>query len=107
MIFEKITSEELYLDHPAGTVIKTYCLEDTSAAVYPCYYMKQEDYLLVSTSVVLLIKHVKSFEQNTEFKPINYMSGENANSKVLWKFSSLIPHKLRKKIREILENSKS
>lgn len=102
MIFEKITSEELYLDHPAGTVIKTYCLEDTSAAVYPCYYMKQEDYLLVSTSVVLLIKHVKSFEQNTEFKPINYMSGENANSKVLWKFSSLIPHKLRKKIREIL-----
>ncbi len=102
MVFEKITSEDLYLDFPALAVVKTRILEDNSAAVYPCYYLNQGDQLLVSTSVVPLIQHVKSFVLNPDFKPANYFESGNANNKMLMQFASLMPHKMRKKIREIL-----
>ncbi len=102
MILDKITSESLHVDYPAMAVVATYCLEENSAAVYPCYYMHHADHLLVSTSVVSLIKHVNRFMLNPLFQPINYFEDENANNKMLMRLAAAIPHKLRKNIREVL-----
>ena len=102
MILEKISSEELYLNYPAMTVVATRSLEDTNAGIYPCYYLKNGNYLLVSTSVAPLIKHTKVIELNPNFKPANYFTRANANNRILMLLSSPIPHVYRKKIREIL-----
>lgn len=102
MILEKITSECLHTDYPAMSVIKTYCLEDTSAAIYPCYYMKHENHFLVSTSVVSLIKQVNTFVVNQNFKPTNFFVNDYSSNNMLIKFSNLIPRKTKKKVREIL-----
>ena len=74
MVMQRITSLDMHLKFPPGKVVETKCLEDVGCGMYPCYYLRQNNKLKVSTSVVALILNSGSFEPNPNFKPPNFLS---------------------------------
>lgn len=73
MIKEKITSLEFYLDFPAGHILEVKSIEDVGAGMYPCYYMKTNGTLKISTSVTALVLDSKTFVHNKNFKPPDFL----------------------------------
>lgn len=65
----RLTSLELYLNYPAKSVVSVTTLEDVACGIYPCYYLIQDDYLLVSSSAISLIKYSQDFVFNPHFCP--------------------------------------
>lgn len=74
-----INSLDIYLNYPAKVIILTECVEDVACGIYPCYYIRENNHIKVSTSVVALILDSKKFIKNKKFRPI--FTKENASSK--------------------------
>jgi len=73
MIHGVLSSLELHLRFPAGTVVETLCLEDTACGLYPCYYRVFRERLKVCTSAANLIVDAGSLETNPAFQPREYL----------------------------------
>lgn len=69
---EHLTSEDAYLDHCPTTVLKTRALSDNTCGMNPCYYLRTDGTLSVSTSVVELIKASGDFIPNDNFDPTRF-----------------------------------
>lgn len=67
-----LKSIDLYLDYPAKEIVTTKVIQDVGCGIYPCYYVKKDKMLLVSTSVVALIEHLGDFKENKRFKPRDF-----------------------------------
>jgi len=70
---QKITSLEIYLKFKPENIVETESLEDVGCGIYPCYYIKCENKLKVSTSVISLIIDSGTFEINHNFKPPDFL----------------------------------
>jgi hypothetical protein len=68
----RVTTEELYLESERDEVIKTEKLEEVNAGIYPAYYIREDDHLKVSNSVVNLILEKGSLNLNESFNPPKY-----------------------------------
>ena len=65
----QITSLNFWLNYSAKSVIETKGIEDVACGIYSCFYMKYEDHLKVSTSVISLINDSGKFIINRDFNP--------------------------------------
>lgn len=64
-----MTTLEFYLSYPAKSVLAVDCIEDLTSGNYSIFYTYKEGRLLISTSVVSLIKELGGFEFNSAFNP--------------------------------------
>lgn len=79
IIREKITSLDIHLDYPTGTVIQTKCLEDVACGIYPCFYYKNGDEIYASQSVIALICSLGNLDLNKKFRPYDYIISDPIN----------------------------
>ena len=86
----KLTSLDLHLKFRAGLVIETDSLEDVGCGIYPAYYMKSGDMLLVSTSAASLIADSGVFELNPDFKPPIFLRDESRRSELFRKLRNRV-----------------
>ena len=68
----RITSIDLYTDFPAAEPISVSELEDTACGIYPCYYLKKDCRLIVSTSALSIVRHLGNFKRDYMFNPPNF-----------------------------------
>lgn len=68
-MLDSLTSLELHLHYPPGTIVETSILEDVGAGIYPVFYLKREDCIRVASNATSLIFDKDSFEPNPSFAP--------------------------------------
>jgi|AntDeeMetagen681_2_1112603.scaffolds.fasta_scaffold00416_6 hypothetical protein len=110
----KLTTEELYLDKAANSVIETNEIKDVNAGMYPCYYLRSDGNLKISTSVISLIEESGEFSYNSSFKPPNFIdisSGKESPStgpfiNIVGRFINMLPEEIQRRVRLKHELSK-
>jgi len=98
---QRITSLDMHLKFPPGKVVETKCLEDVACGMYPCYYLRSDNKLKVSTSVVALIFDSGSFELNPNFKPPNFLNCQSVQKSLIRSIFAKTPAILKKPIRNL------
>lgn len=79
---QTISSLSLHLEYPEGAVLPVKKLQDVGCGIYPVYYVRQNDHVLVSTSVTELIFELGDFRRNNSFNPPEFLESTPIGDKL-------------------------
>lgn len=103
-MMKTLRSINLHLEHPPGKVVEVNKLVDIGCGMYPCYYTKTDDSVLVSTSVTELISFLGGLKENSNFDPPEFMETtllDRVNSRIPSKYREHIPDFVGPTLRKI------
>ncbi|MBN1543416.1 hypothetical protein JW992_14850 [candidate division KSB1 bacterium] len=97
---EEITSEAVYLNYPAKSIIRTSRLVDSGCGIYPVFYVSDRKEIFVSTSVISLIELLGSLDLNPHFRPPDFLQ-KREKSHAIARMKAMLPPVCKNAIRTV------
>jgi hypothetical protein len=98
LVRQRLTSLEIYLNHPPLHILQCRTVQDVACGIYPCYYMNYGDHLKVASSASALIIDSGVLFRNQNFHPPAYLS-DSFNRIALRTLSQNLPKRLKAVLR--------